>query len=230
MKKVKKKEKSRIERVIEKRNIKYLTHFTRIENLPSILQNGLLPRNQLFIQGIDFEINDMDRRDNTDAVCLSISFPNYKLFYRYRMKKPETKWAVILLDPLLLDKLKCSFACRNAASNEMKARSAEESFSMEALHEMFGEIRSGNIRYQMNLDSYETTDPQAEVLVHEIIDPRYIRKIIVLGMEDLDSVQDSLPKSALQIFTIENKLRYYSKQRQEYRSYFDKRSDYQYWR
>ena len=199
MKKPKGKEKSRIERLIDKRDIKYLTHFTRIENLPSILQKGLMPRKQLLLQGIRPEVNDWNRLDNTDAVCLSVSFPNYKLFYRFRVKRPETKWAVILLDPIILDRCSCSFACRNAASNEMK------------------------------LDSYETTDPQAEVLVHEVIEPRYIKKIIVQESEQLTPIRDLLPNSALQKITTENKLRYYSKQRQEYRSFFDKRSDFLYW-
>lgn len=229
MKKPKGKEKSRIERLIAKRDIKYLTHFTRIENLPSILQKGLMPRKQLLLQGIRPEVNDWNRLDNTDAVCLSVSFPNYKLFYRFRVKRPETKWAVILLDPIILDRCSCSFACRNAASNEMKDRSPEEAFSIEALYEMFAEIRNGNIRYQMKLDSYETTDPQAEVLVHEVIEPRYIKKIIVQESEQLTPIRDLLPNSAFQKITTENKLRYYSKQRQEYRSFFDKRSDFLYW-
>lgn len=134
MKKPKGKEKSRIEWLIDKRDIKYLTHFTRIENLPSILQKGLMPRKQLLLQGIRPEVNDWNRLDNTDAVCLSVSFPNYKLFYRFRVKRPETKWAVILLDPIILDRCRCSFACRNAASNEMKDSSPQYVTCYRILH------------------------------------------------------------------------------------------------
>ena len=38
---------TKIEEIIQKRSIRKLIHFTRIKNLKSIIDNGLLPRSEL---------------------------------------------------------------------------------------------------------------------------------------------------------------------------------------
>lgn len=53
-----------IQDVINKRNIKYLVHFTRLENLDNILKNGIIPRNDMkdeFINPFDFFL-DKDKK------------------------------------------------------------------------------------------------------------------------------------------------------------------------
>ena len=45
--------------------------------------------------------NDPNRLDkHPEAICLSIGFPNYKMFYRYRSKNPS-QWVVLLPDEKL---------------------------------------------------------------------------------------------------------------------------------
>jgi hypothetical protein len=67
---------------VAERQIEYLVHFTRIENVTSILQYGLLPRDQLekILGPLSRQVivNDHQRFDeHQNASCLTISFPNY---------------------------------------------------------------------------------------------------------------------------------------------------------
>ena len=83
---------AQIQQICDERNIETLVHFTRVENLSSILQNGLLSRKALEIleetRGQQFLFNDRKRKDgHKDAICLSISFPNYQMFYPIREDK-----------------------------------------------------------------------------------------------------------------------------------------------
>ena len=81
-----------IQQICEERGITTLIHFTRIENLQNILQEGLLGRSFLEERRQEFLFNDNDRADgHKEAVCLSISFPNYQMFYRIREKKRKEK-------------------------------------------------------------------------------------------------------------------------------------------
>ena len=65
-----------------KNQIDTLYHFTRVENLANIINYGLVPRNIIESNNIDSHFNDEWRYDNcTDANCLSIEFPNYKMFH-----------------------------------------------------------------------------------------------------------------------------------------------------
>ncbi len=75
--------------ILEKRNIRNLIHFTRAENLLGIIENGLLPRDCLDADTCIF--NDEYRYDQCeDAVCTSIEFPNYKMFFSLRNAHPNT--------------------------------------------------------------------------------------------------------------------------------------------
>lgn len=100
---------SQIQQFCVERDITLLCHFTRIENLHSILQQGLLGRNLLETRRQQFLFNDHDRVDgHKEAICLSISFPNYQMFYSIREEKKETQeandsqWVVLLLDAKVL--------------------------------------------------------------------------------------------------------------------------------
>ena len=71
----------RIREIIENRRITSLLHFTRLSHLNSILECGIVPRDELRKRGQPFEPNDERRWDGaTDASSLSISWPNYKMF------------------------------------------------------------------------------------------------------------------------------------------------------
>ena len=105
---------SQIQQFCEERKIETLVHFTRIENLDSILQHGLVGRSLLQTRQQQFLWNDEIRADGCpQAICLSISFPNYKMFWGIRRKAEKTmgiadsQWVVLLLDAKVLWKLDC---------------------------------------------------------------------------------------------------------------------------
>ncbi len=76
----------KIKAFCNKRGITTVIHFTRVENLANILAYGLLSRSELDSRDIEYVFNDWQRIDRyPNAISTSISFPNYKMFYRYRV-------------------------------------------------------------------------------------------------------------------------------------------------
>lgn len=87
---------SEIQKICQMYGIEVLVHFTHIANLNSILQHGLLGRAQL--ESMSWleppKYNDTYRLDGQrEAICLSISFPNYKMFYKYSFNN-RSDWVV----------------------------------------------------------------------------------------------------------------------------------------
>src|SRR4051794_32446390 len=96
-----------------------LYHFTPAQNLSSICKRGLLSRLGLSEKAVSVTICDTLRLDgHRDAISLSVSLPNYKMFYRLRCDS-DCDWAVVELRPDLLWELDCAFFGTNAASRRM---------------------------------------------------------------------------------------------------------------
>ncbi len=188
-----------IENILRERQIKYLCHFTRLENLESILTHGLIPRSNLYnaefnpnprlrVSGL---FNDTVRADNhPDATCLSISFPNSRMFSALRhecingnwIEKQGIYWAVIVLkSDVLLDK-KCAFYPINAADSDVNSEEADNFKSMEAFLQMF----EGNNKEREFLLPKDPTNVQAEVLVFDKIEPNYILGAVLMLDEHVD--------------------------------------------
>ena len=169
-----------IKRFVEERSIKELVHFTRIENLPSILKFGLLSRSTLEEQDLEARFNDESRLDGSkDSVSLSIAFPNFKLFFRWS-HADRHNWAVISITPKVLWEKKCLFCKANAASNDVRWIKGDERRKIEALYGLYEDYdgRDRQIkRHVLSLTNDMPTNPQAEVLVLEKIDPEYMLKI-----------------------------------------------------
>ena len=80
-----------IKKILDERGIKVLLHFTQLENLPSILRDGLKTKDDLDDQA---KCNDELRLDNhTDTISMSVHHPNDPMFYKYRteLKKENPK-------------------------------------------------------------------------------------------------------------------------------------------
>ena len=106
-----------MEQIIKRRGIKLLYHFTLLDNLESIIANGIVTRTYVAENGITATFNDELRLDHHEnATCLSIAHPNYKLFYTFRQKNTDKDWVVIGLHPQILIDKNCSFYPTNAAS------------------------------------------------------------------------------------------------------------------
>lgn len=166
-----------IKQFMQERDIQYLYHFTSTENLENILKYGLLPVNKLKENHIRYNYNDELRLDNRlDAVCTSIEFPNYKMFYSHRQKCPNTNWCLVELDANILADKRCLFYIENAARSSEKYRSLYEKQGINGLKALF--YNDYGIREELDLPSYYTTNPQSEVQVLDKIEVDYIKQIV----------------------------------------------------
>lgn len=172
--------KKKIKSYVEDRKINKLLHFTRIENIEHILDKGVLSVLQLKELEETYIINDSKRYDGRlDANCLSISFPNYKYFYKLRTDNPDVEWIILEICPSVLWDKKCLFYPGNAAKKEYSSKNQEYFSTVESFNKMFVCEKQGILRSDLRIPPYYTTDPQAEVLVLDKIEPRYIRAIHV---------------------------------------------------
>ncbi len=166
-----------IQQKVQDRNIQYLYHFTHVDNLASIIENGLISRADLDNENINYDYNDNERIDgHLDAICLSISYPNAKMLYKYRGLKAGD-WVLLAISPAVLWEKDCAFYPTNAASNNVRFNDPSLLKSEEAMEAMFSKNVFTEIRDE-HLTSEYTTDVQAEVLVFEEIEPAYILKVI----------------------------------------------------
>lgn len=172
------------------RGVTTLCHFTWRGNLPSIFRNGLVSRSyceQLAAQGEQcFHLDGLRLDGHRGSICLSITHPNYKMFWSYRAQSHHDYWCVFLLKPDVLWEKPCSFYFRNAAHSTMSARNKDKMASADAFEGLFyshllraGEKIEGTERNQI-LNGNEPTNPQAEVLVFDRIELGYVEKVAFL--------------------------------------------------
>ena len=171
--------KKNIARRAVERGIKHLVHFTQAENLPSIQTFGLRSRQELERFKVSFQFNDAQRIDGfLNAVSLSVTSPNYKMFYSLRQSK-SVQWAVIFLDAYkVLRNFDCAFHATNAANNSMRFRPIEERKTLDAFESMFYD---NEVRKARGLENNEPTDPQAEILCFDPIPPEFFKDIAFSG-------------------------------------------------
>lgn len=152
--------------------IPYLLHFTREENIPSIMQHGIVPVALTAGKGINALINDSGRFDyQPAATCISIGFPNHRMFYKYRNADEAADWAVLAISRDLLWTKPCAFCQRNAADSLVTAIPIEQRMTASAFSAMYQEIEGERSRVEQKLKAYDPTHDQAEVLVFDVIDP-----------------------------------------------------------
>ena len=179
---------SKIRKIVEDRNIKCLYHYTRLRNINSILADGIMSRSKMDKTGMEYDYSDDERLDGMeDRISLSVGFPNYKTFYKKRQLFEDEIWVVLALNPDILWELDCLFNKNNAASMQMRNESVEYRKTPEAFESMFEDEERDN-----ELPSWYTTDVQAEVLVLDFIDPKYIKYINVKDSKDKRKVMSEL--------------------------------------
>ena len=106
---------------IDNQKINYLVHFTAVDNLQSILRHGLLSRKILCERNIPYFHTDTERIDgHLDAISVSVSFPNYKMFFKKREYFKEKTWIVIFISTDILTNSDCFFIDGNAAEYKNK--------------------------------------------------------------------------------------------------------------
>lgn len=166
-----------IKELAQRRKLPYLVHFTFAGNLPGILEQGLLPRDFLdqYDTGHAVYVNDGKRLDNhRDSVSLSIAHPNDRMFFKYRQESARPDWVVLVLDISILWEKDCAFFSGNAASAHLRHLPLEMLQGPEALEAMFYDAPS---RSADALDCCDPTDCQAEVMVFDRIENRYLHGV-----------------------------------------------------
>lgn len=182
---------SDIQKVADQLHIPYLVHFTNEKNLQSILHIGLHPRNNSWKHKFSPLINDTLRLDgHMDAISLSIGFPNYRMFYKYKKQSEQDSWVVLVIDRSVLWKRKCAFCKHNAADARISSISPDELSSHNALLGMFEDMPSPNSRREQRLYQYDPTDVQAEVLAFGVIPRSLIVEIVFDSPNLLNKYRD----------------------------------------
>lgn len=161
-----------LDNFMQSRRIESIFHFTRLQNIESILDYGLFSRATLDSNNINYVYNDNLRIENNyKAICCSISFPNYQLFYKFRNIYNSDEWCVIELDVSSILWNDCKISKKNAATNCGNwICNLENGIDFETL---FYEDGRKNLGIP---DSYPT-DPQAEILFLDTLDKKYIKGI-----------------------------------------------------
>lgn len=166
---------------VTNRNIQTLYHFTKFENIDSIMKNGIVPRNILDKQGDEYKFNDCIRLDAQEgSSSFSVEHPNYKLFYRLRKESEAKKqeWVVIGVQRNVLWDKDCAFCHDNAANASVTAIPIEQRKTLMAFENMFKPFTGKPSRADLKLSDAFPTNPQAEVLVFNTVEPKYILSLI----------------------------------------------------
>jgi hypothetical protein len=159
--------------------IPWLVHFTRVENLPTIMEYGLYPIGRASEIGLAPAINDQYRFDgHSDSTSVSIGFPNSQMFYKCRKADPDVDWVVLILSKKILWSKKCAFCCHNAADARISGQPLDKLTKLAAFQGMYEEIEGVSSRHEQKLKTFDPTDVQAEVLVFDVIAPEFIRSAV----------------------------------------------------
>ncbi|MES2337832.1 MAG: DarT ssDNA thymidine ADP-ribosyltransferase family protein [Pseudomonadota bacterium] len=179
----------KIQEIALARKIPLLAHFTRAENVQSILTHGLLPVSVAHSRGIHPTINDQHRLDGRlNGTSLSISFPNGSMFFKLRNENPETDWVILAVSNSILWSKNVLFCRHNAADKKISQADSGVLGAPEAFEAMFEEIDGHESRVVQGIKSFDPTDVQAEVLVIDSIEPEFVLGALV----NEDRVKDSL--------------------------------------
>lgn len=109
-----------IQAIAVEKKVPFLVHFTRSENIPSIMRHGLIPMGMANDLGLNPQINDQLRLDGRlNGTSLSISFPNGQMFYRLRKDNPDVSWVVLAISTSVLWSKDVLFCRHNAADNRV---------------------------------------------------------------------------------------------------------------
>jgi hypothetical protein len=96
------------------------------------------------------------------------------MFYQIRRNNPTVEWVVLGLKKSILWEKDCAFCVENAAHARVTRVPIEHRKGVAAFNALFGEIGGAQPRAVLRIPDHYPTNPQAEVLVFDEIEPRYI--------------------------------------------------------
>lgn len=175
----------------------------------------MVPRHNLDEWRVPYSANDALRLDGRKKYnCVSIGFPNYRMFYKYR-KATDCDWAVLKLRAEILWESNCMFCKCNAASAAVRGYSDFALMQPDAFLGLFEERLEVAARADMEIPDHFTTDPQAEVLVRGIILPSDILEVVIKTERLESQVRESVGDASVEVAVD--------------RTLFDRRRDSQFW-
>ncbi|MBZ0059768.1 MULTISPECIES: DarT ssDNA thymidine ADP-ribosyltransferase family protein [unclassified Leclercia] len=184
---------------IKRKPISALYHFTHISNLQSILEHGILTRQQLESSDQPFYYNDNLRLDGVrDSISLSVGHVNNKMLYKYTQGLNDHEWVILKIKTeLITGPLSPSFDhtnllnrnvyCRhNAASSGVTSISIAERQTYSAFNAMF--VGDNGEEHDLPVDV------QSEILHLGTIPTHFISELIFYGQENVPAWLNNLPQ------------------------------------
>ena len=169
--------KSEISEFITGRKIERVLHFTHIENLPSILENGILNQKELVSKNIPFKPSDRARQDELESgICCSITTPNRRMM-QYKVRELGSMFAVIEMSTEIL--LLNRFACfpSNAARTDIRTLARKAPINYVGINGLSNLYLNWIVRWASKLEDAQPTDSQSEIVIFDTIPSMNIRKI-----------------------------------------------------
>jgi hypothetical protein len=165
--------------VVEDRKIEDVLHFTRLENLPGILEHGL--RGRSFLEQADYDVyaSDADRLDGEDdAISVSISCYYPEMFAAKRYRSGNKPWVILAFHPGLLSNYPCLFY-RNGVTTSATRYENGKRYGGYALEKLFedcsiSDLTGTGFREEHSLPSGWPTSSDSEVQVMSPIHPDYL--------------------------------------------------------
>lgn len=110
-----------IQQIVQTQGIEFLGHFTVLDNLPSIVQYGLLPGNHISEIGIDRAYcSDIHRLDDPEGrrgrpLCFTPSGINRDMIMSKKRHYPDVEWAFISVPSSIMWTHWCEFFLRKCS-------------------------------------------------------------------------------------------------------------------
>ena len=111
------------------------------------------------------------------------------MFYAFRQKDVTKEWVIIACHASILWEKDCAFCATNAAQSSMTATTIQSRKGKAAFLELFKDAANKPTRSSIGLKDFLTTDPQAEVLVFDTVEPRYILGVCCQNRITLDKLK-----------------------------------------
>lgn len=173
-------EQLRVKEFLQRRNIRYLVHFTDKRNIFSIKKFGLLPVSLLMQKQMEFVANDDARYDgHEDGISLSISEENIHVKQAFESRYPDREYQIIRIDAsvLYLENTPRIYCQTNAATVSGRKGSAFEDLEAMFAQTVCYTLQNSSEVYSFTRHGQPANQPtvhQAEILWLGEIPLRYL--------------------------------------------------------
>lgn len=194
-------ENRRIASIIIERGITTLVHVTHVDNLESILEKGIVPRESVPEGAVTIDTTRSEGKRNCN--CLSVERPNRRYFNQHAYDYGgRSSFVCLCIKPtILLDEKKKYYCPYNAATNTVSNKIYKgELTTSESFQGMFADHinewgpYAGTIDIDRDQDRLPCwpTSIQAEILYEGVIKPENILTVDFMSEKEREASQDIL--------------------------------------